>query len=596
MIKLEALQHLCPHSDYLTSVFWHQDIFFVWGVVRDLLLWLSTAPTDVDITSGWNPEEIFKKLTSDIYHLFRTEKFGTISVIPKEISLPWYEQTTDTSDTRITYELTPFRTEWGYADFRHPQEISRSSDLIADSKRRDFTINAMYAYVCDVTTSKTQGETPILATLIWSEEELSERLTTWQDLFFTDSNILLLQNHETITRCFAEGKLQHETLKEIINTSLHCTYTDTQNDRLIILIDPHHGIQDLITKTICTVWDPHQRFGEDALRILRWVRFANILNHELYYWPHAQYSPHEAIQHHAASFDFSAETRHSMKKNYYLVSYIAKERIKDEITKIFKKWNPFGYIALLQELNLLKILFPALAATYNVPQPVRYHAFDVYAHTLLTLHKLCLINIDYLVRLAMLYHDVGKTDQYYYFSQHITKEEKKLPITHQMYHAQALWPELAQKDFRALWFSNNEIETICRYIKYHHRPGELLDSTPEIRTKKLRQLLSEVGPDMLYNLMDIAIADRHGQYNPLQPAATAQLEHMKQQVQTMYAEEWRFMLKDLAVNGDTLMKELWLTPWPIIGELLEKAFNRVLSDVKERNIPSTILTYIKSLP
>jgi hypothetical protein len=82
----------------------------------------------------------------------------------------------------------------------------------------------------------------------------------------------------------------------------------------------------------------------------------------------------------------------------------------------------------------------------------------------------------------------------------------------------------------------------------------------------------------------------------LQPAAVAQLEHMKQQVQTMYAEEWRFMLKDLAVNGDTLMKELWLTPWPIIGELLEKAFNRVLSDVKERNIPSTILTYIKSLP
>jgi hypothetical protein len=64
-----------------------------------------------------------------------------------------------------------------------------------------------------------------------------------------------------------------------------------------------------------------------------------------------------------------------------------------------------------------------------------------------------------------------------------------------------------------------------------------LDATPEIRTKKLRQLLSEVGPDMLYNLMDIAIADRHGQYNPLQPAAVAQLEHMKQQVQTMYAEE-----------------------------------------------------------
>jgi tRNA nucleotidyltransferase/poly(A) polymerase len=139
-----------------------------------------------------------------------------------------------------------------------------------------------------------------------------------------------------------------------------------------------------------------------------------------------------------------------MKKCYYLVSYIAKERIKDEIIKVFSDANPMGYISLLDELNLLKTLFPALAQTKNVAQPVRYHSFDVYAHTLLTLHAVQSLTDDYCARLAMLYHDVGKTDQYYYFSQHISKEEKRLPITHHMYHAQSLSPELAKQDFTAL--------------------------------------------------------------------------------------------------------------------------------------------------
>ena len=61
---------------------------------------------------------------------------------------------------------------------------------------------------------------------------------------------------------------------------------------------------------------------------------------------------------------------------------------------------------------MLEFLFPALAKTKYVPQPIRYHAFDTYSHTLLTLKALQEINTDYLVRFAMLYHDVGKVTQY----------------------------------------------------------------------------------------------------------------------------------------------------------------------------------------
>ena len=111
-------------------------------------------------------------------------------------------------------------------------------------------------------------------------------------------------------------------------------------------------------------------------------------------------------------FDFVKETWNSIKKNSALLDHVAKERIKDELSKAFIAGNPFGFVSLLDEAKLLPILFPALMETKNVEQPVRYHPFDVYAHTMLTLFELQKINKNYLVRFAMLYHDVGKVDQF----------------------------------------------------------------------------------------------------------------------------------------------------------------------------------------
>jgi tRNA nucleotidyltransferase/poly(A) polymerase len=96
-----------------------------------------------------------------------------------------------------------------------------------------------------------------------------------------------------------------------------------------------------------------------------------------------------------------------MKKNYYLVQFVAKERIKEEILRVFKNTdNPFGLISLMDELNILKYIFPSVASTKHIDQPVRYHPLDTYHHTIMTLYHIQKINKNYLVRFGMLYHDV----------------------------------------------------------------------------------------------------------------------------------------------------------------------------------------------
>jgi tRNA nucleotidyltransferase (CCA-adding enzyme) len=154
-----------------------------------------------------------------------------------------------------------------------------------------------------------------------------------------------------------------------------------------IIIDPHHGLQDCINGTLKCVGTADRRFYEDALRLIRALRITNTINDKLNL---------KGSTHH---FDIESETWRSIKKNYYMIQFIAKERIKTEIFKAFEGNNPFGLIALLDETNMLKYLFPALHQTKHIDQPVRYHPFDVYAHSMLTVWHLQQFNPNPLVKL-----------------------------------------------------------------------------------------------------------------------------------------------------------------------------------------------------
>ncbi|HKL43716.1 MAG TPA: HD domain-containing protein, partial [Candidatus Absconditabacterales bacterium] len=255
--------------------------------------------------------------------------------------------------------------------------------------------------------------------------------------------------------------------------------------------------------------------------------------------------------------------------------------------------DPFAFISLLDETNLLSYIFPELAKNKHIDQPVRYHPFDNYVHTLLTLYELQKINTDYLARFAMLYHDVGKAEQYAAYEKGLDRDEIREILSGPLNHRNS-GPELAKKDFSRLGFSKNEIKDISRYILKHHVPGEILDAKEENRSKKLRKLYSEAGFEKVNNLLDIAIADRLGQYNPMQNSSDiTDVEDLRKILKNLKKQEGQFTSKDLKVDGKIIMEYFKISAGPKVGELLKQAMDWVMNDIKNRNNKKEILKYLK---
>lgn len=577
MTNFNNLHKLDKHFDYLKNKIQKDNIFIVWWCIRDLLLDIDDEPHDIDITTNQDPQTIFWKINKDNISIFKTDKFGTITIIPHNNEINKYIKISYKKWKNLQYEITPLRLEWNYQDFRHPQEIKRTNDLIKDSKRRDFTINCIY-YTLSTIEPKIANSTTIK-----NKESIYFELEKNWFIFLENQNILIIQNHEMINQTFENSKLNNKYLQNLTKNWFKFWKKNKNTNNIWIIIDPHNGINDIIEKKLKCVWLPDDRFGEDALRIIRAVRLVNIINQKIA----KKYNEENNY------FDFEKATWNSMKQNYYLVQYIAKERIKDEIIKAFKWNNPFGFISIIDELNLLKFLFPALYHTKLAVQPIRYHPFDVYTHTLLCLHNIQEINKNYLVKLWILYHDVGKPDQYYFISTATTLEERK-KVHWSILHHPILWEELAQKDFKQLWFSNKEVDEIWFYVKYHMLPGELLKANPENLPKKIRKLLSEHWYKKLINLIDVCLADRLWHYNPLQPPAIKSVKNLKLFIKKIYNETGEFKLNNLSINWNDLIKKFKIKPWPIIWKLLWKALEWVIDDIKNRNIKSKIYKYLES--
>lgn len=577
MLLFQWLSSLTSHSQYLSSKLGRTDFFLVGGCVRDVLLWLTDNPTDVDLTLAGEPKSIYNAIDkTDLSH-FMTEKFGTMTLIPKDKKMHG-----------VQYEITPLRTEWWYDDYRHPWEIQWSKNILDDAKRRDFTINCLYHFSLNTSTlldkalANKEGAT-------YSDEALLKQLKKEWIAYIASANLIVIQKHELIAQFWVDGVFDMHAFvaySDFIKEGFVVWNTTKQLDHSVLqfIIDPYEGINDLINRKLRAVGDPDDRFNEDALRIIRAVRFVNVVNQKL---------SNQEVKGKIKTFDFDWTTRIALKKNFFLLQFVAKERIKEEICKAFKHGNPFGFVALLDELNLLKFIFPALYANKGVDQPVRYHPFDVYAHTLLTLKHLQEINTDYLTRFGMLYHDVGKADQYYMHELPLDRDEvRKVFGTWLNHHVSGV--DHVKKDFGALGFSNKEIETIARYVQNHSKPGEILMASEDKREKKLRDMLSESGYERVKNVLDITIGDRKWQMNPLQNSADiSDVEILKTMLDKLNTEEWQFTTKQLKINGNELMRELKLKPGKQLGALLDQAFVWVRDDIKKRNTKKEILAYVK---
>ena len=583
MLNFALLKYLDYHQKFLQERAQISDIFLVWWCVRDLLLWITKDPLDIDFTCEWKPEQLDLQINTEWLSHFKTDKFWTITLIPSD-------------EKERSYQLTPLRTEWDYEDFRHPWEINRSNDILLDAKRRDFSINAMYYFSVEQKTKKELDYVKDNPKNL-SELDLLKVLKTQWYCYFSDINLLILTDSQFISQVFPSSHFDEYAFRYLVETQNECYHISDQSEKrsekvFRVLIDSTWWIESMIHRKLTTVWNPDQRFGEDALRLIRWLRLVNVCNYQLLnLWNKKNKSD---ILHKVQLFDFSAETRESIKKNTPFLVHVAKERIKEELCKPFIKWNPFAFVVLLDASGMLPILFPSLAKTKFVDQPIRYHAFDVYTHIMLSLKAIQEMNPDYLVRFAMLYHDVWKVAQYAAYDKAKTKEEKQIIFSWPLNHRESS-PVLMREDFSVLWFSKKEIETIERYIHEHHTPGEILNSHPNNRIKKVRKLYSEKWYEMVNNLFDINIADRLWQENPLQNSSDlTDSYYLKELLNQLKNSEWQFEMKDLAIDGEKLMKHFKLEPSRLVWELLHQAFDWVLTDIKDRNNEKEIFNYLEN--
>ncbi len=587
MLSFQNLINLEKHLKYLQNKIWKNNIFLVWWSIRDILLWINDDPTDIDITTDWDPKDIYNMIDKSDISIFKTDKFWTITLIPKSDK----NQNNDWEFPKLQYELTPLRTEWKYDDFRHPWEINWTNDIILDSNRRDFTINCMYYFSINDFDTKNISSSILLK----DYNKLIATLDKNWDIYLKNYNLLILQNHSTISEIFPESTLNQDKLniflKQIKSYHLNndqIELIDKNFNNLTIIIDPHKWIQNLIDKKLKAVWLADNRFKEDALRLVRAVRIVNILNQKL-----EKNNNLKRKINNLKLFDYDTDTRMSMKKNYYLVQFIAKERLRDEILKVFKMNNPFGFVSLIEDLNILKYIFPWLSLCKNIDQPVRYHPFDVYTHTILCLWHLQKINKDYIVKLSMIYHDVWKPDQYYYVRLWLTKEERQQMHGTYIHHPNH-WADMAIKELRNSWYSNKEIDEIFFYVKNHMVPWEILSTKDNNIPKKLVKLMSEYWYERINNLFDLAIADRLWQYNPLQSPDIMWLYELKELLKNIYDRQWEFSMKDLAIKWEDIISEFNMEPSPMIWELLKKALERVLDDTN-RNNKKIILAHLHKI-
>ncbi|MFZ2718194.1 MAG: HD domain-containing protein [Candidatus Absconditicoccaceae bacterium] len=571
MLNFENIALLDKHIKYLNKKLKNKNIFLVGGSVRDILLGVENSPTDIDFTMAGNPTKIYNQIDKEDISHFMTEKFGTITLIKDEIK----------------YELTPLRTESGYKDTRHPDKITRSDDIILDSARRDFTINCIYYFSTEYKFKVGKNKN------IEEKRNYLDAIKEDGINFFPGLNILIIQKHDYIQKLFKDGIFQPDFLDYLLDITKNKTVIqgkskniEISSNIIRIIIDPFNGIQDIIIRKLQTCGNPDKRFQEDALRLIRAIRFVNVCNQKL--------QDQTTIKENKISlFDFEKETWISLKKNSKLIKNIAKERIKEELFKAFKNGNPFGFTALLDESSMLKYLFPSLAKTKKIEQPIRYHPFDVYAHTMLTLYQLQKINTDPIVRFAMLYHDVGKPLQFAEYKNGLSKDEIREIMAGPNNHRRS-GPQLAKKDFSKLGFSSKEIIEVCNYIARHHKPEEILNATIENREKKLRKFLSDAGFDRVNNVFDIAIADRLGQYNPLQNSSDiSDVRELKTQLKKLNDKEGQFTIKNLVIDGNDIIRYFKMKPGPIIGELIQKTLNRLMDDIKHRNKKEKILEFLR---
>lgn len=303
------------------------------------------------------------------------------------------------------------------------------------------------------------------------------------------------------------------------------------------LIDYSNGINDIKNKIIKCVGNPDKRFKEDALRMLRAIRFSCQL-----------------------SFSIDKNTLNAIKNNYTLISNISNERIRDELCKILVSPNPSKGLELLEDTKLLEIILPDINSLVDFSPKCTNHNRNVFSHTLKVINN---TESNLILRLSALFHDIGKINtltsfnngSFYGFPGHCLEGSI-----------------MTKKILSNLRFDNNTIKIVCKLIEHH-----LVLNVNNMPTKyEIKKLINDVGKDNIHLLFELQRADINSLDNP--KPFLKKVNYAETLVNDILQNNEPITIKDLKVTGEDLITILNLKPGKVIGDTLNYLLDRILAE------------------
>ena len=313
------------------------------------------------------------------------------------------------------------------------------------------------------------------------------------------------------------------------------------------LVDIFGGAEDLKAKVIRCVGDARERFSEDALRILRGIRFAAQLG-----------------------FDIENETRRGMQALAPTLKKISAERIQVEMVKLLMSDRP-GLLRDAYELGITEVILPEFDRIMDTEQETPHHMYNVGEHTL---HAMENIRADKVLRLTMLLHDMGKPE---------FKTVDADGVAHFKRHAEQS-QVIARDVLRRLKFDNDTLQKVSRLVGFH-------DYRMPSSAKNVRRAVNKIGEDIFPLYMEVRRADVLAQSMYLREEKIRNLDEIEELYREILREKQCVSLKDLAVTGRDLI-EAGMEPGKEIGVCLNELLQAVIEE-PEMNVKEKLLAIAK---
>lgn len=305
------------------------------------------------------------------------------------------------------------------------------------------------------------------------------------------------------------------------------------------LVDVFEGMKDIERKVIRCVGNPRERFTEDALRMMRAVRFSAQLGYSI-----------------------EEETLAAIRELSPNLIHISAERIQTELVKLVVSPHPEN-LRIAFEAGITGIILPEFDLCMKTEQNNPHHCYNVGEHTLKSMEN---IRQDKVLRLAMLFHDIGKPAA-------ITTDDEGI---HHFHGHPGISEKMAYDILRRLKFDNHTIYMVTKLVRFH-------DYNVEPEEKYVRRAIMKIGEDIFPLLFEVKRADMQAQSGYLREEKEEKLKAVYQVYEKVLAEKQCVSLKTLAVTGKDLIEEAGMQPGRQIGEVLNKLLDAVVEEPQKNN-------------